>query len=88
MSSSGGVRPDDPVAADEDPVVREYRYLLRTAAADALEAAHTEALAGPHHGDGSSRRRRGAPQPGRVPRGLRPGHGSIILPWGGAGAGS
>ena len=33
-------------AADvpEDPVVRQYRYLLRTAPADALEAAHTEAI--------------------------------------------
>ena len=28
----------------EDPVVRQYRYLLRTAPADALEAAHVEAL--------------------------------------------
>ncbi|GAB3083632.1 hypothetical protein [Pedococcus soli] len=28
----------------EDPVVRQYRYLLRTAPADALEAAHTEAI--------------------------------------------
>lgn len=26
------------------PVVRQYRYLLRTAPADALEAAHTEAI--------------------------------------------
>jgi hypothetical protein len=30
--------------APEDPVVRQYRYLLRTAPADALEAAHAEAL--------------------------------------------
>lgn len=28
----------------EDPVVRQYRFLLRTAPLDALEAAHTEAL--------------------------------------------
>lgn len=30
----------------EDPVVRRYRFLLRTAPLDALEAAHIEALAG------------------------------------------
>jgi hypothetical protein len=35
---------------DEDVVVRQYRYLLRTAPADALEAAHAEALAGPASG--------------------------------------
>src|SRR5690349_15703187 len=29
---------------DEDPLVRQYRYLLRTAPADALEAAHAEAI--------------------------------------------
>jgi hypothetical protein len=29
---------------DEDPVVRQYRFLLRHAPADALEAAHDEAL--------------------------------------------
>lgn len=29
---------------DEDVVVRQYRFLLRTAPADALEAAHVEAL--------------------------------------------
>jgi hypothetical protein len=28
----------------EDPVVRQYRFLLRTAPRDALEAAHTESL--------------------------------------------
>jgi hypothetical protein len=28
----------------EDPVVRQYRFLLRTAPTDALERAHTEAL--------------------------------------------
>ena len=36
-----------PLAAqpeDEDPVVRQYRYLLRTAPGDALEHAHLEAL--------------------------------------------
>lgn len=31
--------------ADEDPLVRQYRYLLRTAPADALEHVHLEALA-------------------------------------------
>jgi hypothetical protein len=36
---------------DEDLVVRQYRFLLRTAPLDALEAAHAEALEqlGPHH---------------------------------------
>ena len=47
----GGDRPGERAQApgrvvDEDPVVRQYRYLLRTAPADALEAAHVEALAG------------------------------------------
>jgi hypothetical protein len=32
-------------AATEDVVVRQYRFLLRTAPADAMEAAHVEALA-------------------------------------------
>jgi hypothetical protein len=45
---SVGKRPQDPhdraADAPEDPVERQYRYLLRTAPADALEAAHTEAL--------------------------------------------
>ena len=31
-------------AVSEDVVVRQYRYLLRTAPADALEAAHVQAL--------------------------------------------
>lgn len=31
-------------APDEDPVVRQYRYLLREASPDAVEAAHAEAL--------------------------------------------
>jgi hypothetical protein len=31
--------------AEEDPLVRQYRYLLRTAPADALEHVHLEALA-------------------------------------------
>jgi hypothetical protein len=30
----------------EDPVVRQYRYLLATSSADALQAAHLEALEG------------------------------------------
>ena len=34
-----------PSPADEDPLVRQYRYLLRTAPADALEHVHHEALA-------------------------------------------
>jgi hypothetical protein len=34
-----------PAPADEDPVVRQYRYLLRTAPGDALEHVHREALA-------------------------------------------
>lgn len=33
-----------PASTSEDPVVRQYRYLLRTAPADALEAAHAEAI--------------------------------------------
>jgi hypothetical protein len=38
---------DDPgsAAQEEDLVVRQYRYLLRTAPPDALEAAHSEAIA-------------------------------------------
>lgn len=35
-----------PAGGDEDPVVRQYRYLLRTAPPDALDAVHREALAG------------------------------------------
>jgi hypothetical protein len=34
----------DPVDLLEDPVVRQYRFLLRTAPVDALEAAHAESL--------------------------------------------
>ena len=33
-------------AATEEPVVRQYRYLLATGPADALQAAHREALEG------------------------------------------
>ena len=36
--------PQPPDEAAEDVTVRQYRFLLRTAPADALEAAHTEAL--------------------------------------------
>ncbi|WP_406831719.1 hypothetical protein ABEG17_02570 [Pedococcus sp. KACC 23699] len=36
--------PVDPADAPEDPVVRQYRYLLRTAPVDALESAHAEAI--------------------------------------------
>lgn len=39
----------DPADIVEDPVVRQYRYLLRTAPADAVEAAHAESL--PRLGD-------------------------------------
>jgi hypothetical protein len=35
----------DPADTAEDPLVRQYRYLLRTAPVDALESAHTEAIA-------------------------------------------
>jgi hypothetical protein len=34
----------EPRTADEDPVVRQYRFLLRRASPDAVEVAHTEAL--------------------------------------------
>ncbi len=34
----------DPADATEDPLVRQYRFLLRTAPVDALESAHTEAI--------------------------------------------
>lgn len=34
-----------PGGHDEDPVVRQYRYLLRTAPGDALDGIHREALA-------------------------------------------
>ena len=37
-------RQGDQPAADEDQAVRQYRFLLRTAPADAVEAAHVEAL--------------------------------------------
>jgi hypothetical protein len=37
-------RRPEPVADVEDPVVRQYRFLLRTAPIDALVAAHAEAL--------------------------------------------
>lgn len=36
--------PSQPVATDEDPVVRQYRYLLRTVPPDTLEHMHLEAL--------------------------------------------
>lgn len=34
----------DPAPRVEDPLERQYRFLLRTAPADAMEAAHVEAL--------------------------------------------
>jgi len=44
-------RPVPPHDDAEDPAVRQYRYLLRTAPQDALEAAHVDALSsvGPQH---------------------------------------
>ena len=41
MTSAHAHTPGDRV---EDPVIRQYRFLLRTAPLDALEAAHVEAL--------------------------------------------
>lgn len=35
---------DRRTGSDEDPVVRQYRFLLREASPDAVEVAHTEAL--------------------------------------------
>ena len=44
-ATSSEVPPGPPFGTDaEDPVVRQYRFLLRTAPTDALEAAHVEAL--------------------------------------------
>jgi hypothetical protein len=37
---------DRRTGSDEDPVVRQYRFLLREASPDAVEVAHTEALPG------------------------------------------
>jgi hypothetical protein len=54
----------DQRAADEDPVVRQYRYLLRQAPPDAVEAAHTEAL--PCLGDAERRAVLSAVQGGLV----------------------
>jgi hypothetical protein len=42
----GGQAHGDRAPHREDPVERQYRFLLRTAPADALEAAHLEALGG------------------------------------------
>ena len=41
-SGSNRANPQEP--RPEDPIVRQYRFLLRTAPVDALEAAHVEAL--------------------------------------------
>jgi hypothetical protein len=59
---------------DEDLVVRQYRFLLRTAPLDALEAAHVEALEslGPHQRSAVLR----AVQVGLV-AGLRLGHDEV-----------
>lgn len=40
----GQPEPPGEASGEEDPLVRQYRYLLRTAPADALEAAHGEAI--------------------------------------------
>jgi hypothetical protein len=40
----GGHEQVETTAVEEDPIERQYRYLLRTAPVDALEAAHVEAL--------------------------------------------
>ena len=45
MVRFGRPRPDPArPASDEDPVVRQYRFLLRQASPDAVEVAHAEAL--------------------------------------------
>lgn len=47
MRKFGGThagQPSTPHPRAEDPVERQYRYLLRSAPADALEAAHAQAL--------------------------------------------
>lgn len=44
MASIGSRRHHQDRATDEDPVVRQYRFLLRQASPDAVEVAHTEAL--------------------------------------------
>ena len=53
MRLKPGRRPTQAPSSDvpEDQVVRQYRYLLRTAPEDALEAAHVDALSaiGQHH---------------------------------------
>jgi hypothetical protein len=44
MVSFGRRQPKSEIKHDEDPVVRQYRFLLRNAPPDAVEAAHVEAL--------------------------------------------
>ena len=44
MVSFGRRSRDRRAGTDEDPVVRQYRFLLREASPDAVEVAHTEAL--------------------------------------------
>jgi hypothetical protein len=44
MASFGRRRHHQDRPTDEDPVVRQYRFLLREASPDAVEVAHTEAL--------------------------------------------
>lgn len=48
MSPMRFLRRREPPPPVEDPVVRQYRYLLRTAPLDALEAVHEEAFGGLH----------------------------------------
>ncbi len=44
MVSIGRRHPQRRTVTHEDPVVRQYRFLLREASPDAVEVAHTEAL--------------------------------------------
>ena len=44
MVKFGRKQQDRRTTSDEDPVVRQYRFLLREASPDAVEVAHTEAL--------------------------------------------
>ena len=44
MVSLGRRHREGDTSSDEGPIVRQYRFLLREASPDAVEAAHTEAL--------------------------------------------
>jgi hypothetical protein len=54
MDARGGTGPERLGEPVEDPVERQYRYLLRAGPVDALEAAHVEALSGPAAGVGQA----------------------------------